>query len=98
MLMFILVSVFTIATLITRKILPFTKEFLIHFIFMIIILIFLWILTQLIKWNLYKNITEKIWGNKSNIVKFLRNTYRNIKYLDSNWYIYFNIRNQLYRC
>lgn len=69
-LMFILIAAFTITNLITRKILPLTKEFLVHFILMIIILICLWILTQFIKWNLYKNIFERNWGSKLILVKF----------------------------
>lgn len=103
MLMFILVSVFTIATLITRKILPFAKEFLIHFVFMIIILIVLWILAQLVKWNLYKKVTENIWRSKSNLVKFCEivigilsvwipigifTSIYGMNYTDANWTIY----------
>lgn len=69
-LMFILITAFTIANLITTKILPLTKEFLVYFVFMIIILICLWILTQLMKWNLYKNMFEGDWGCKLLLLKF----------------------------
>lgn len=63
-LMFILITAFTIANLVTRKNIHLTKEFIIHFVFMVIILNCLWILTQFIKWNLYKNIFEKNWEGK----------------------------------
>lgn len=67
---FILITVFTIVSLLTKKILPFKKEFTVHIIFVIVILIFLWIGTQLIRWMLYKNILEGCWGNRLAFVRF----------------------------